>query len=291
MNKPISNRKVSVEIPKQEQETTRYGHIAVIAVVCFIVGVSWPFLAGVKLVPNVPRDEAAIPLDSPQAPSGPSAVVSAPEPPRSKEPNVEVEKATVISCHDDKGRKQNRCDTPDLQDTLLARFKALAHCKAGVDGKLSLGLKLDFEKNKVVDAVQGKSTTLDSTLVGELLACAKTELSTVSLAGIDHLQQRYLIFYTLSFSPAGAIIAEPNATALTVVPASGTATVVFESAMVRDRADSAGKIVTRLLYGTRVFVTGRVGDWYEIKYDSKGRKGFVHQNSLGMQQQPPSEQP
>lgn len=284
MNKPVTNRKVSIEIPKQEEERAGYGHIAVIAVVCFILGVSWPFLAGVKLVPNAPSDESAVPLaDSPQPPAKAAAANPVPEPARSKEPSVEIEKTTVISCTDEHGRKPSRCDTPDLQETLLARFKALAHCKTGVDGKLSLGLKLDFEKNKVVDTVQGKSTTLEPGLVNELLACAKTELSTVSLAGIDHLNQRYLIFYVLQFVPAGALIPEAAATELAVVPASGSATVVFESAMVRDRADSSGKIVTRLLYGTRVFVTGRVGDWYEIKYDSKGHKGFVHQNSLGMQ--------
>lgn len=284
MNKPVTNRKVSIEIPKQEEEHTRFGHIAVIAVVCFVVGVSWPFLAGVKLVPNAPSDESAVPLADAPSPSSKAPTTAAlPEPARSKEPNVTIEKTTVISCHDERDRKQNRCDTPDLQEALLARFKALAHCKAGVDGKLSLGLKLDFAKNKVVDAVQGKSTTLESGVVNELLACAKTELSTVSLAGIDHLHQRYLIFYVLGFVPAGALIAEPATAQLAVVPANGSATVVFESAMVRDRADSSGKIVTRLLYGTRVFVTGRVGEWYEIKYDSKGHKGFVHQNSLGMQ--------
>jgi hypothetical protein len=283
MNKPIANRKVSIEIPKREEETTRFGHIAVIAVVCFVIGVSWPFLAGVKLVPNAPSDQSAVPLDPAPASSNSPAVAAAAEPARSKEPNVEIEKTTVISCHDERGRKQNRCDTPDLQETLFARFKALAHCKAGIDGKLSLGLKLDFEKNKVVDVVQGKSTTLESGVVDELLACAKTELSTVSLAGIDHLQQRYLIFYVLGFVPAGALLPERAAAPLAIVPANGSGTVVFESAMVRDRADSTGKIVTRLLYGTRVFITGRVGDWYEIKYDSKGHKGFVHQNSLGVQ--------
>jgi hypothetical protein len=283
MNKPIANRKVSIDVPKREEEQTRFGHIAVIAVACFVVGVSWPFLAGVKLVPNAPSDESAVPLEPRPASSNSAAAIVLPEPARSKEPNVEVEKTTVISCHDEKGRKQNRCDTPDLREALFARFKALTHCKEGVDGKLSLGLKLDFEKNKVVDVVQGKSTTLESGLVNELLACAKTELSTVSLAGIDHSQQRYLIFYVLSFSPAGALLPEQAAAPLAIVPASGSGTVVFESAMVRDRADSSGKIVTRLLYGTRVFITGRVGDWYEIKYDSKGHKGFVHQNSLGVQ--------
>jgi len=282
MNKPALNRKVNIEIPKVTEENARYGHIAVIAVLCFAVGVSWPFFAGVKLVPNAPSEE-------PEAAASPSAQMPTPapnlavaEPLRSKEPSVEIEKTVVISCHDERGRKQSRCDTPDLHATLDARFKALAQCKPGVDGKLSLGLKLDFSKNKVVDTVRGKSTTLDGSLANDLLACAKKELQAVSLAGIDHLQEDYLVFYFLKFMPAGALLSVPEANQHSIVAASGSATVIFESAMVRDSADTQGKLLARLLYGTRVFVTGRVGDWYEIKYDAKGRKGFMHQNSLGM---------
>jgi SH3-like domain-containing protein len=41
-------------------------------------------------------------------------------------------------------------------------------------------------------------------------------------------------------------------------------------------------VKARLLYGTKVFVTGRQGDWYRIRYDAHGREGWVHKNALAM---------
>jgi hypothetical protein len=52
--------------------------------------------------------------------------------------------------------------------------------------------------------------------------------------------------------------------------------------MVHESADPSSKVLTRLLYGTRVFVKGRLDDWYEVVFDSKGHKGFIHKNALGL---------
>ena len=37
-----------------------------------------------------------------------------------------------------------------------------------------------------------------------------------------------------------------------------------------------------LTYGTEVFVTGRQGDWYRVKYDAKGNEAWVHKNALAL---------
>lgn len=283
MNRPVVNRKASVSISPAPEGRARYGHIGLIATLCFVVGVSWPFLAGVQLVPSAPVDNPEPSQRNKPAPDPTTGAAAGP--PISKKPRIEIDKTVVINCHDAKGRKQNRCDKPNVQAALGERLAELAACKPDAEGTLSLGLKLDFEKNAVLDVVRGKSTTVDQETAGELLACAKAQLESVSLAGVEHLYRSYLVFFFLQLHPPGTPIVQvdeqgqPNA----IVPANGSATVIFESAMVRDHADEAGKVVARLLYGTRVFVTGRLGDWYEVKYDSKGRKGFVHKNALGME--------
>jgi hypothetical protein len=284
MNKPANTRKVTVAVPAPEEERTRYTHVGVIAVLGFVVGVSWPFLAGVQLVPSAPGDETP-PQDSEQTTQTAAPNSSAAPPQVSSKPSVQVEKSVVISCLDDKGRKQSRCDKPDFDRALKEHMEGLAACKPGAQGTFSLGLKVDFSKNKVVDFLRGKSTTVDKDVAAELMACAKAALGEVSLAGVDHLHETYLVFFFLTFQPAGTPIAElgAEAQALAVIPASGSATIVFESAMVRDKAETDAAVLTRLLYGTRVFVTGRIGEWYEVKYDSKGRKGFIHKNALGME--------
>jgi hypothetical protein len=93
-----------------------------------------------------------------------------------------------------------------------------------------------------------------------------------------------MLFYFLRLLPKGAPLGNTtNAAEPSLVPASGSATVLFESAMVRERPEPSSAVLTRLLYGTRVVVSGRLGTWYEIKYDSKGNKGFIHKNAIGMQ--------
>jgi hypothetical protein len=249
--------------------------------------VSWPFLAGVKLVPNTPSDETPAGSAAPAAPSTapqteknePGATLPAVQ--QTTAASVELEKSVVISCNDKEGRKQNHCDKPALDEKLSGHFKSLAACKPGTAGKISLGLKLDFSKNKIVDVVRGKSTTLDEGTAMDVLGCAQTDLQTVSLEGVDHLNEKYLIFYFLNLLPAGTPVAPAQATP-TVTPASGNATVIFESAMVHESAEASSKVLTRLLYGTRVVVKGRVGDWYEVAFDSKGHKGFIHKNALGL---------
>jgi len=67
-----------------------------------------------------------------------------------------------------------------------------------------------------------------------------------------------------------------------VTPASGVATVSWDTALVRTAPDRESKVVARVLSGTRVGVTGRSGDWYRVKYDAKGREGWVFRTSIGM---------
>jgi hypothetical protein len=140
----------------------------------------------------------------------------------------------------------------------------------------SLGDALDRART----VFHGKSTTFDREKAHALVDCAKKELGTVRLDGLGHEHDEYTVFYFVQFIPPGTAVAEKPAGDETA-DASGLATVVWDVAVVRDQPED-GKIVTRLRYGTRVAVSARRGKWYEVKYDVKGAKGWVHRNALGM---------
>jgi SH3-like domain-containing protein len=48
-----------------------------------------------------------------------------------------------------------------------------------------------------------------------------------------------------------------------------------------ESASPTARIVARLSYGTRVSVTGRMGDWYQIEHLGKS-VGWVHRQVIGM---------
>ena len=67
-----------------------------------------------------------------------------------------------------------------------------------------------------------------------------------------------------------------------IVPASGSATVRWNVALIRREPNSTAKIRARLTSGTRVIVTARQEEWYRVKYDTKGGEGWVHGAAIGM---------
>ena len=50
-------RSLKVEVPKPEQDKPELGRVGIIAAAGFAIGVAWPWLAGVRLVPSPPNDE------------------------------------------------------------------------------------------------------------------------------------------------------------------------------------------------------------------------------------------
>ena len=199
---------------------------------------------------------------------------------------VVIDKSLVVSCHtaDDKKLDEKDCDLPNLDDLVKPRLDALTHCESAPDpsGMLSLGLQLDFSERKVVRVSRGKSTTINDKASKALVACAEREFRTASLEGIEHQHPKYLVFYLVNFVPPGTPLASDEPAEEGVVEASGTATVMWESAVIRKQPEEGGPVQARLLYGARVFVRARKGDWYRVKYDSSNREGWVHKNAIGM---------
>jgi hypothetical protein len=289
-------RSLKVEVPKPEQDRAELGRVGVIAAAGFVIGVVWPWLAGVRLVPSPPTDDAVENASVPSASSAAgndvpapsaSAVPAAPSPEeRTHDETVKLGELQVFGCRDH-DRKLKDCDKVNFDGLARGHLAALAACDAakGASETLSIGFELDFERKIVSDVFSGKSTTFPKSKAEELVLCAKKEFASVRLDGLTHEHQRYTVFYFVEFVPPGsAVAADAPGTSASPEPtteASGLATVSWDVAVVRDEPEK-GKVQTRLRYGTRVLVAGRRGNWYLVKYDAKGAKGWVHRNALGL---------
>lgn len=288
--------RLKVEVPKPGEDRPELGRVGVIACVGFALGIAWPWLAGVRLVPSPPTDDLVEPALSPSASSAASADPAAsssalaalaaaptPAPTRTREEIVKVSDMKITVCRDGQDKKLKDCDRVGFDAVARPHLVALAACEAaaGASDTLSIGFELDFEKKALSDVFAGKSTTFPKDKAHALVDCARKEFESVRLEGLDHEHPRYTAFYFIEFVPPGTVVDTPGAAAEETAEASGLATIGWDVAVVREEPDD-GKILTRLRYGTRVVVTARRGKWYEVKYDAKGTKGWVHRNALGL---------
>ena len=272
-------------------DRARLGRVGLIALLGFLIGVFWPGLAGVVLVPRAPVERSQTVAPTPSASNGNATAASAPKAKtpvvaRTSVQTVTVGSSKIVNCKDERGRRLKQCDKIDIDSIAKARLANLRNCDAakGLSGTLSLGFDLDFAANRIVKIVRGKSTTLAKSKATALIACAKKEFESASLRDIDHEQSRYMVFYFTEFVPPGSVRhpeeGEKPGKARTV--ASGIATVIWQSAQVHAEAEKASAVVSRLLYGTRVVVNSLEADYYLVEYGARGKKGWVHKNALGL---------
>jgi hypothetical protein len=286
---------LKVDIPRASKTPLRLGRVGIIAAVGFGVGVLWPRLAGLRLVPQLPASTASSPDLSgapPEEPPAASALGSAASPPAPKKPELlptgspppVVGEAQITSCRDAAGGKVTSCDNVDFDRVARERLSSL-DCPAArnASGVLSIGFELDFTTERITRITSGKATSLGDAALDALLDCYRKSFKDVTLVGIPHEQQRYTIFYRIELAAAPALAsAAPSGAPIVVTPASGTATVSWETALVHATPEKEGKVVARVLSGTRVAVSGRSGDWYRVKYDARGREGWVFRTAIGM---------
>lgn len=295
---------VKVEVPGSQEDGIKLGRVGVIAVVGFAIGIAWPRLAGVKLVPGVPvpaaveasaRQLTGAPLE--EKPAGGEALPPPPPSASGEMPpeRVLVSDVQVASCKNEHGKRVQACDRVDFDRVAREHLRELTACPGTEEasGVLSLGFELDFRGDKIKSIQSGKSTSLEQDAVDKLVSCARARFANVSLVGIPHEQELYTLFYRLELlatSPGKASKAsgyEPaNASSASVdveaTPASGRATVSWDVALVRAAPARDGEVRARVLSGTRVVVTGKSGDWFRVKYDAKGNQGWVYRTAIGM---------
>lgn len=284
--------RVQVNLPPEAGgDRPKLLQIGAVALVCFLVGIAWPTLADIRLVPAVPNraEPAVTPKAAPSPAPGadnasiPVSKAVAAAPPTgggTAQASVLVKDSLTVNCKDAEGKKIAQCDKPGFDAVAEPRLRALLGCEAVKDasGTLSIGFELDFAKEKITRIVHGKSTTFNEGVTKGLLDCARREFMTATLRDVAHTHPAYLQFYVVQFLPASS---ELTAGGEPLVPASGSATVIWNSARVRSQPDG-GEVRTQLLYGTRLVVTARQGDWFRVRYDSQGNEGWVHKNALAL---------
>lgn len=265
----------------------RLGRVGLVAVFGFAIGIVWPRLAGISLVPSAPvegaRQEALAASDAITAQEeggsaeGSGETPAEPEPPSPAERLV-IDEFQVTSCRDDQGKSVSDCGELEAESLLAKPLRAVATCPAAESavGRLSVGMDVDFKARKVSGVKSGKSTDLSSAVARELLACIERQLEHVRWGGVKAEHASYTVFALMELRSPQQVAAEA------IVPASGSATVRWNVALIRRGADSSAKVRARLTSGTRVIVTARQGEWYRVKYDAKGGEGWVHGAAIGM---------
>jgi hypothetical protein len=193
-------RPLTVDIPRPADEQPAWSRVGIIALIGFAVGIAWPKVAGVQIGPNVPGDEkdeagpAAAETAAPAAPAG-SADPEAPPPEaaRKNEQLVMIGPGAIARCSDKKNKKIDDCGELLFDPVALPKLKELARCPSalGLEGQLTLGFEINFDK-KEVQVVKGKKkSSLPSSTINGILQCAAREFTNLALDEVPHKYPRY----------------------------------------------------------------------------------------------------
>jgi hypothetical protein len=285
-----------VSVPADDK--TPWRRTLLVAALGLGLGVLWPSLAGIRIGPHVPggkpsEDGAEAAAEQPAAPepavpalAGSTPAEPAPageEPARAKEQSVVVSTGTIARCQDGKKQlKGDECGKLGADRVLVPSLQELKRCPSalGLTGAMQMGFDIDFDK-KQIHVVAGKGD-LPMTTVNGIVACAADYMRDVSAEKIPHEHARYTVFYDLTFYPPGA--APPTEGASEAAGDDDAAdrslaTVSWDSALIRDEPKT-GKVVVRLVRGTRVKILSSRKDWYRVKIGS--HEGWVYRGALGL---------
>jgi len=300
MFSPKADGRLQVQIPAAADDRPSWTKVGVITAIGFIVGIAWPRVMGVRLGPSVPADVASVaaaasvaPSEGPVAPSAPAvaavpAAAASPSPATAATPpNVTVGHGVVFACKsaDGEAMKGSDCGTlPGLDGLVMPRLRKLSECPeaAAASGKLHLVAHIDLGRGALsVDLGRGQGVASPDAL----LACAKADVTGISLAGITHDNPRYSVAYTVTFDAATGTAAADTGSASSSTHATegaeGTAQIVWEVAIVRD-TPKTGKVLARLQRGTAVHLGTAKDGWYPVKYgDGFGSDGWLYRGAVG----------
>lgn len=298
---------LDVRIPKSEPPAG-WSRVGIVAAVGFVVGVAWPKLAGVQIGPSVPadarRDEAAqaasaeassapsaAPSSAPSAAPAPSTSAAAGDPKGpARQQLVVVGPGTIIRCSDSKkDKKIDDCGALQVDNLAKPRLEALAKCSAaiGLSGKVVLGVELNFER-KEANISRPKKTPVPSSTVQGIIGCAAKEFASLPFDEIPHKYKRYTLSYNLTFVPPGKEApasadggeeGEAKGKTTSETDAAGSASVAWDTALMRSEPKE-GKVVARLVRGTKVKLAGKQNDWYRVEHGSK--TGWIYRGALGL---------
>jgi hypothetical protein len=288
----------SIVLPRADGERPPWAKVGIIAALGFIVGIAWPRLAGMRIAPNPPSDgPPATPANhvAGPLPAVSAALVAASPPAASAQAgppaaaSISVGQGFILQCSDGADDKRKECGSLQFDPIAVPKIKSLARCPAaaGVSGKLSVGFDIDFRK-KTVRLKVGKSTSIARESADAIVKCAEPMFENLGLWEVPHEHRHYTVFYSAELSPPGrpaeaasdrpAVEGRIAGTTTGETPVSGTATVGWDVALVRD-APKSGAVVGRILQGSKVKTVGRQGEWYHVQYGSID--GWVHRGAIG----------
>lgn len=285
---------VEVRIPDDTRPGPAWTRIGAVGLVGLLVGLAWPRLAGVRVGPRVPGASDEV---STEAPAAPVTALAEPEPtaapvlaaskPVRKPSNkqvVVVGEGNIEHCHKGTKRvKPEHCGRVRLDGALAPKLQTLSTCPSaiGLAGQLEVRFDVDFKKNEIVVGA-GKKSELPATTVQGIFTCLRDYVRDVQPDKLPHTFDRYRVGYVLDFYPPGTQPrtegAEDEAEPDSNEP-SGLATVTWDSAPVRDEP-STGKMVMRLVRGTRVKLLSRRNDWYHVKI--RNQEGWIYRGAIGL---------
>ncbi len=291
------------------ESTPAYRKVAAFAAVGLAVGLAWPSLAQVRIGPHVPGakkgdeaqvDEGGDAKDKPDgvASAAPTATADAKagaaphgrgdEAPKDGAENalmrsVVVTSGVILGCQDGKEKiEPEHCGKLRLDRVLVPKLEALAGCPSalGLDATVELVVDVDFEKSALRVGF-GKKSALPTTTTNGVTACLTDYVRDVELAKLAHEHRRYTVRYGLSFLAGGGKRAEADASESGAAEAPidrDLAVVAWDTALVRDEPRT-GKVILRLVRGTRVKVVDGRKEWLEVKVGNK--QGWLYRAALG----------
>jgi hypothetical protein len=287
--------KPKVKLPLSVDDKPVWTRVGVFAAVGLVIGVAWPSLAGIRIGPEVPGakkgdvsvaasasiQSSAVALSSKTAAAKPTAAASAPS--SNEEQLVVVSGGVIKRCYKKKKKLDaDECGKLAVDGVLASRLKKLHECPSvlGLAGEMELRFDINFGKKEIRVNKAGKSKIPNSTVNG-IIACAADFIRDVTPEKIPHKYTRYLVAYGLKFYPPGTAPSREGASKDKAggddAKSRGLATVTWDTALVRSEPRT-GKVVARIVRGTRVKLLGRRKDWFRVKVGS--REGWVYRGAL-----------
>ncbi|MSP26403.1 MAG: SH3 domain-containing protein [Myxococcales bacterium] len=197
-------------------------------------------------------------------------------------PAIVVTSGVITACHDGKTRLDgDRCGKLRIDRLLVPKFEALASCPSalGLEAELEFAVELDFIKRSLRVSVGGK-TKLPNTTTNGITSCLSDYVRDIDLSKLAKEHDRYLVRYGIEFAPARSRVAETaaGADAAPEPIERDLGVVLWDTALVRDEPRT-GKVVARVVRGTRVKIIDSRKEWLEVKIGNK--QGWIYRAALG----------
>ena len=169
-----------------------------------------------------------------------------------------------LKCWDSAGTlyRSPGCDSLEILERRFAtRLYVLDKCKRRhlgdtAEGKLSLGLQVDFESPSISFWAGPSSEIENAKLIG---TCARRELAGLPIGEIDHRFVKYRLFYTVVFRDPEQVRKERERK----LSRGRTVDVAKDHVRVRQTPED-GYVMGKVSTGTRVILLRRDGQWCHV---------------------------